>query len=268
MNTPLIKEINDAKIISFFRNINNKEEFSNWLKFFALKKYEIEKEELKFVFNFIFDLKDNVGYNFLNTDNKEIFSIVKETLFLCKDIIENKQKILVFPTNNNFVIKYMGGVNGFSPKKNFVWLFLNTSAREWKENLRETLCHELAHSLSPYYKGSDFNLGEGIILDGIAEHFKDDLLKNKKSPWVNTINRNEAKKILKEIKPKLYIKDKDLYEEIFFGKGKYPNWVGYSIGYYLIEEYLKHHKKDWNNIIKKSPEEILKESLSTFIHKI
>jgi uncharacterized protein YjaZ len=50
------------------------------------------------------------------------------------------------------------------------------------------------------------------------------------------------------------------YKEIFYGAGRYPNWMGYTIGYYLVKKYLeKHEEIDWKILLRKNPEEILSE---------
>ncbi|MBT4651756.1 hypothetical protein HOC13_04525 [Candidatus Woesearchaeota archaeon] len=52
--------------------------------------------------------------------------------------------------------------------------------------------------------------------------------------------------------------------EVFYGTGKYPNWTGYSIGYYLVEKYLENKQEvDWNKLLRKDPKEILSSLQST-----
>ena len=54
-----------------------------------------------------------------------------------------------------------------------------------------------------------------------------------------------------------------LYREVFFGTGKYPLWSGYTIGYYILKEYLKQQKEiNWEKIIKTKPKVILKEYIN------
>jgi uncharacterized protein YjaZ len=157
----------------------------------------------------------------------------------------------------------MNGVGGFCPKKDIIFLFLNLNGNCWKENLRDSLIHEFAHSVSDYYLGGEnFNLGEGLIFDGLAEHFRkrnfggNDLL-------IKSISEEDSEKYLEELKDRLESKDFDLYMEVFYGDGKYPLWTGYVIGYYLVGKYLsKLNSFDWNELLRKNPRDILKKVIN------
>ena len=71
----------------------------------------------------------------------------------------------------------------------------------------------------------------------------------------------EAKGLLEELKDKLDSENFDDYIEVFYGSGKYPNWSGYTIGYNLITKYLEGKENvNWNDLLRKNPKEILKES--------
>ena len=221
----------------------------------------LEKDWLKTLLKgFILDKNsDNQHYSYNPEYEKKVREICEETLKQCKGYINKKIHIFLFPTFSKFVIEKMGGVNGFSSWHGTLWIFVNF-VRGWEDSLKETIVHELAHAVSPFYKGGDFVIGYGLILDGIAEHFKDYIIPNKRSSWTQAISEKKAWEMFRELKDSLTIKDFDKYNELFYGTGKYPLWAGYTIGYYLVKEYLKKQRYiDWNGLLRKNPKDILKE---------
>ena len=199
---------------------------------------------------------DNQIFSYKKEYNKKIKSVCKEAINKCDRYIHDKVHIFLFPTFDKFAIKKMNGVNGFCPWKNTLLIFMNF-VNNWEEHLKETIIHELAHALSPYAK-PDASIGDWIILEGIAENFKDFIFPGHKSKWTKALSKKESKRIFNEIR--LILKENNFkeYSEIFYGTGKYPLWAGYSIGYYLVKDYLKKHKKiDWNKLLREDPKKIL-----------
>jgi len=244
------------------KKINEREEFSNSI-ISDLFNEEIElmgfnsRNEIKnFVKNFIFT-KFSGNNKVIKLDKDKIKKIIIDKTKKVYTILEDLDiKVFVFPTYNDFVINNMKGVVGFCTNKNVIILGIYFSEK-LSEGIEETIIHELAHAISPYYDMANLSIGEGIVFDGLAENFVEDIT-GKDSYLGKTINKNKSFEIFKDIKDKLDVIDFNLYSEIFFGKGKYSNWAGYSIGYYLIKDWLfKFNKKDWREILKKNPKEIL-----------
>lgn len=228
-----------------------------------IKKIGFENElELKeFIKNFILG-SNNKKIEINLFDEKKIMKAVKETLVVCKPIIASqKVKIFIFPTIDQFSIEKMKGINGFcvSKKTIFIGLF---PVKNWYKELKKTLCHELAHALSPYYNMETMSVGDGLVLDGIAEHFRERKVGGTRAAWSTAIKKEKAKIIFKKVKKKLDSEKVNTYSEIFYGRGKYPLWAGYSIGYYLVGDYLKkiNGKINWKRIIETSPKKILQDS--------
>ncbi|MBU0930301.1 MAG: DUF2268 domain-containing protein, partial [Nanoarchaeota archaeon] len=204
----------------------------------------------------IYGFKQNERWE--SVDIEKIKKIIEETIIKCKSVINQKIKIFVFPTIDNFIIEKMDGVAGFSPWRNTMIINLNPT-KKMDSVLKDTVGHELAHALALNYN-ERITIQDDLIFEGIAEHFKENFVNKKKSKWVKSIPKKIALKILGEIKSKLNMRDKQLYKDLFFGSAKYPLWVGYAIGYYIIDNYLKNHKIEWNKFIKISPKEIINEN--------
>ena len=220
--------------------------------------YKTKKLLTKTLDIFILDKERNHDLFKVDGEDVEIFNLIKETMQKLKLYFNSKKYIFVFPTFDTFTVEIMNGVGGFLPKKSVIFLFLNLNGKDWKSSLKDTLVHEFAHSVSDFYSGGkNFNLGEGMIFDGLAENFRkinfggNDLL-------IKAVSREECLKYFEELKSKLDSTDFDFYMEVFYGTGKYPRWLGYSLGYYLIEKYLSTlNDLDWNIILRKNPKEIL-----------
>jgi uncharacterized protein YjaZ len=217
------------------------------------KKKDLEKN-LKWQ---VFD-EENFEENFSFHEEK-IRKLVEETLVKCLNEVDKKPHIFVFPSYNSFTNKKMGGVGGNYSKYLVMLIFVNTSVKNWEKSLKETICHEFTHAVSSYYNLWENTIGEGIVLDGIAENFQEHIL-NGKSMFSNILSEEECKEIFKKIDSKLNLNDEKEYNELFYGGGKYKQWTGYALGYWLVKNYLKNLKKiDWEKIINTNPSKILLE---------
>ncbi|MBS3171654.1 hypothetical protein J4449_03520 [Candidatus Woesearchaeota archaeon] len=193
-------------------------------------------------------------------DIVEICKIIEKTLLTYSKLLRRKIYIFVFPTKDEFISKKMGGVSGITIWKNTILIYINPKIKNWRRELKETVAHESAHILGNYYGQS--TLRECFVYEGIAEHFREFFVGGKRAPWTKAVTKKESILLLKKLKNKLDSKSDKLYRGVFFGTGKYPLWVGYTIGYYIVEEYLKKQKNiDWDKIIKTKPRVILKEFL-------
>lgn len=193
-------------------------------------------------------------------DRETARKICIETLQEQKGLFD-KAYVFLFPCFDDFVKEKMSGVSGFCSGEKVSLIFINFSG-EWKKGLKATVLHELAHSVSKFYKGGEFSIGEGMIFDGLAEHYRESIMKDGKSPLTTAIKKEEADKIFEELKDKLDSETLEDYTEVFFGTGKYPNWSGYTIGYNLIAKYLEGKKNiNWNELLRRNPKEILQKSI-------
>jgi len=209
---------------------------------------------------FIFSWRsENLHFKISSRGIDKILEISKKTLEELKEYSFNKKHIFVFPCFDNFTIKKMNGLGGFCPWKNVILIFFNPK-QGWENSLKETIIHEFVHSISPFYKGGDFSIGEGLIFEGLAENFREKVFGGESAPYSKALNEEKAMEILNEIKNKLDSKDWNEYMGIFYGTKKYTLWAGYSIGYYLIKKYLKNKGKiNWNELLRKDPKNILSE---------
>jgi uncharacterized protein YjaZ len=189
---------------------------------------------------------------------REFGKLIEKSIGKIKEFIIGKEiHVYIFPTLSKFIIDKMNGVTGRLIWENVIYIDVFPK-KNWKKYFQSTFVHELAHILQKKYS-YNMTIGEGVIYDGMAEHFQEKFLGKVKNPWTHVLTEKEAKQRLSEIKPILKRKDLRLYREVFYGTGRYPLWMGYSLGYYIIQEYLKKHKIAWDEFLRISPQQVLKE---------
>lgn len=120
-----------------------------------------------------------------------------------------------------------------------------------KKGILKTLAHELNHlRFYENYKDLNFTIQECLILEGLAECFREYMVGGEIAPWSNALNEKQVISELKNIEPFLASRKRADYENIFFGSKKFKRWTGYSIGYYLVKKFLKKNiKMSWNKIM-------------------
>lgn len=148
--------------------------------------------------------------------------------------------------------KDMGGISAYAMYHGVIHLYVDLEKYS-KKSLEETMAHELNHL--KYYENFesifDLTIQDQIILEGLAECFRDDCLGGKSAPWTKNLNKKELEKALLDLQPHFSKVDWPLHNEIFYGSKKWKRWTGYSVGYYLVKQYLKSQKNvNWQMIMK------------------
>lgn len=231
---------------------------------FNLGEYTSEEKLLVDLDRKIFGKSDfNKLKPFTTIDQEKIKNILENSFSKCFDTlnIKNDITIYVIPFCNEESSRDLNGVNAFPTEGNILYLFIDTSHPDWASSLVETIPHEYAHLI--YTSKFEWNsILDGFVNEGLAEKFREMLVGGKIAPWANALTKEEALKELSAIPLNeilnLRIDDSnvDLYIAHFFGTGELPNWYGYSLGYWLIDEILEKNKISLLDLFKKSPSEI------------
>lgn len=110
--------------------------------------------------------------------------------------------------------------------------------------LAEMMVHELCHAIH-WQENSEYiqRLFDDIILEGIAVAVEAEYAseQDNKTFFIETMTkRTEAEnvEILEKLKPELSEARYDNYG-IFIEREDLPRWAGYSLGYYLVQQYLE-----------------------------
>ena len=233
------------------------EDFSNMIEddektgFAGFSKREYLKSMLKH-----YNVK-GTGSSWVNPE--DVICLVKKSLRKCiKEVPLKEISVFIFPTNDNFIKEKMEGVSGACFWKNTVLVFIYRDPN--LANLSKTVVHEYSHAYSLNFIKRE-KLQDHIVFEGMAENFVMSIIGGDESLWVNSLNKKESMQLFQKLRGQMSSKEIEIYTEVFFGKGEYPLWAGYSIGYHLVSDYLrKLPKTNWAELLKTPVEEIINHS--------
>ncbi len=111
-----------------------------------------------------------------------------------------------------------------------------------KKKFPQTIAHELHHCLRMKNLGHTETLLDAIIQDGLADQFGVEITGLGPEAWSIAVKGEKLQELLKKAEKEFGNHDYN-HSKWFFShnKGDIPHWTGYSIGYYLVGEYLKNH---------------------------
>ncbi|MEK9199980.1 DUF2268 domain-containing protein [Ureibacillus sp. FSL E2-3493] len=146
--------------------------------------------------------------------------------------------------------KYRPMIDGIEAKKNGItyngvlFLFVSTDLKE--EELKALLAHEYHHICRLAYlnkRPEEIELIDSLIIEGMAEAAVEELYGEKRlSPWTKKYVIDDVRMLWeKYFVPALNLKGVQQHHPFLYGdecRGL-PKWVGYSIGYRIVESYLK-----------------------------
>lgn len=181
---------------------------------------------------------------------------------------QDSQEIYIIPAHDNFVRDKMEGVMGACLHKKIILIEVSDK-KGWRNELKDTLAHETAHAISKNYfmfsnsEETKNKMKVAIIAEGLAEHFKENLFRKKRSLWTKAFSKDKTKRNLQRAKPYLNKKGLNAHQELFFGKNeKFVLWFGYTLGYHLVSHYLENLKNiKWKKLLRSDLEEIFNKSV-------
>ncbi len=222
-----------------------------------------KKEQLKEALGHKYNEENIRDYKPLTTsEKKHIEKLIIQSFSSCnKTLSINKTLyVFVFPWFSSKGFEVFNGSIGFAPANQVVHLFVDVGKFTDKA-IKDSVVHEYNHLSYFEHHKLTYTILEGMILEGLAENYREELLEDSSKPWSIALTKNEAKKKLEELQPLLNTSDYYLYQKIFFGNNDYKRWTGYSIGYHVVKNFRKiNPRTPWNKIISMTPEEILRES--------
>jgi len=195
---------------------------------------------------------------------EEIQKQIGETISECNKHLPlpTKNYVFVFPYLPAENEKVFEGIMGVARYSCVFHLFI--SPELWSSKvLANTVAHELNHTIFYYYHYDDFNnytLLDEMLLEGLAENFREQIVDKTPALWAIALNQKEALKTLDSMDDKLLSsKEPKTIQGVLFGNERFKRWTGYSIGYWLVKKLIqKKPDLSWNEIMKLQPKEILK----------
>ena len=106
---------------------------------------------------------------------------------------------------------------------------------------------------------NNYTLLDEVLLEGLAENFGEKYFDPEVSKWAGALTKDQAFDVLKESKDILESRDQKVIKEFLFGNDKYQRWTGYSVGYWLVKNYIERNPElSWDEIIKRDSRVFLK----------
>ena len=187
---------------------------------------------------------------------------IKETVIKCNQVLSvpTKNYIFVLPYLPTEKDKVFDGTMGVACYSCVFYIFI--SLDKWtQKSLANTVAHELNHTIYYYHHYSnfgDYTLLDEIVLEGLAENFREQVIDSTASAWATALSKYDALNILKSVNDILLSKDSELIKKFLFGCSDYKKWTGYSVGYWLVKEFIKNNKNLlWEEVMRINSTDIL-----------
>jgi len=103
--------------------------------------------------------------------------------------------------------------------------------------LRRQIPHETHHCMRMAGPGYGWTLGETLVSEGFAGRFTQLAFGNPPEPWECALDAEALRRYLPD-RAALESRDFDFRAWFFGADGTYPRWLGYSLGYALVGEWL------------------------------
>lgn len=141
------------------------------------------------------------------------------------------------------------GIGGYAPNRHLIWISIDPAfpnlAQSIEKELGRTLAHELHHALRWKGPGYGKTLFEALITEGLADHFDMEVSNDQPHIWDTVLSNEFIQKYL-ELAKKEFNNEDYKHSDWFFGSKErdIPKWTGYSLGFYLVREYLRKNPKE------------------------
>jgi len=148
------------------------------------------------------------AYDFspLKDSAKEILPRMGEALKKAYKCLPSRArtKIYVFPTSQSFAREKMFGVDGFTPYRNTVNIYVHPKPKDKKlffQEIKHTITHEYNHAVRFQYfpPSHSSTLLDALINEGLAENFRMQTIGGKVSPWAGALQHKRAEKMFQKI---------------------------------------------------------------------
>jgi uncharacterized protein YjaZ len=153
--------------------------------------------------------------------------------------------VLAADPDTSYVRTDLHGVSGYTFGAGKILLQVAPVA-DWKHWLPYTVAHEYHHSAwtgQHYTKQSTWTLLHSMVFEGKADAFAHMVFPKQTAPWVSTLTPEQEAEVWPKMKPELANTDYRVNAKFMFGREDVPKLAGYTIGFHIVESYLRRHLK-------------------------
>lgn len=132
------------------------------------------------------------------------------------------------------------GHGGYAPGPGVIYVTVDPASAVFRTNhdasLERMFAHELHHAARWDGPGYGVSLGEALISEGLAGAFAQEVYGGPPEPWerlgMDTIREHVARA------ERDWNRTDYAHARWFFGESDLPRWLGYSLGFQLVQRYL------------------------------
>ena len=171
------------------------------------------------------------------------------------------------PSSERFIVPQMG-VGGHPIGTDTVWMYFQPENPNFKTSfVASGLPHEIHHAIRLRNPDWHWSLLESMVMEGLADHFQIEVVGGEPGPWTRALTPEEIQRSLIRVKPLLRVKVESYQEFVeeyetpwLFGRSgdnPIPRWTGYTLGWWIVENYLRAHPEARaSTLVQTSAEEI------------
>ncbi len=166
----------------------------------------------------------------------------------------------------------MFGVGGRTTSDHSLSMYFDPKNPNFRvEFLVRSLVHECLHPTRLRMLHWQLTLLECMITEGLADHFMIELLKGDRPAWTSALTEEEIKQYLVKVKPVLRLKHElwnNKFTQNYFvpwmfgrkGDNPIPGWTGYTLGWRIVDNYLRAHPEVRTSDLVFTPAEVIASS--------
>ena len=174
--------------------------------------------------------------------------------------------VYIFPSTIEYydLTNPLGGVGGCTLGSGKILISVDPTVEGWESILTYTVAHEYHHSVwtSRQVENKETTLLDYLTFEGRADSFAARIYSDIKVPWTSSIDLEVERYIWDLIKNEIDSNDAEiLYTVMFGGVNGFPHWSGYTIGYNIVQDFLKNNPEiSFEELTDMEPNEILDRS--------
>ena len=195
-----------------------------------------------------------------------IDAALKELARRAEQVAEPIVLDIVVRSLRNLVIPEIGHV-GFAPGIGVLMLTIDPDNPNLADNMGEPLermmAHELHHAMRWETVGYGTTLGEALISEGLAGRFAQELYGGDGELWERAVSREDLGEFAELAKARANDTDYN-HAAWFYGSGDLPRWVGYTLGWEVVGDFLRRHPGSTASGLADTPADKILPALGSF----
>ena len=151
--------------------------------------------------------------------------------------------IFVSEPRSTYVRDDMNGVTGLTAGSGKIWLqiYPNDTWRDW---IPYAVAHEYHHSVwtdRHFHQIKSSDLVDYLVFEGRADSFARLLSQGLVAPWTEALTTEQERREWRLMQNYLDTPDFAIQRLFMSGGDSTPRWTGYTIGFHIVQSYLRKH---------------------------